>query len=250
MSTETWLRRYGSAPQAPHRLICLPHAGGSATFYHPVALALAPSVDVLAVQYPGRQDRRNEPFTATIQELAEQIVPAVRQVADRPLTFFGHSMGSTVAFEIVRQLQAEGIAVSGMFVSGRFAPSVDRGERVHEMSDAGVLAELRRLDGTDARMFDTPDIVEMIMPALRNDYRAIETYKYLPGPPLTCAVYALLGDADPKVNAAEMRAWAGHTTGPFTFTTFAGGHFYLTHHMPAILAAITAHIEEEQRTSA
>jgi pyochelin biosynthetic protein PchC len=242
LSTDTWLRRYGSVPQAPHRLICLPHAGGSATFYQPVARALAPGVDVLAVQYPGRQDRRAEAFAETIQELVELIIPFVRRVADRPLTFFGHSMGSTVAFEVVRQLQAEGVEVTGLFASGRFAPPIDRGERVHELPDAGIMAELRRADGTDAQMFDDPDVVEMIMPALRNDYRAIETYKYLPGPPLTCAIHAMVGAGDPKVSAGEMRAWAEHTTGPFTFTSYSGGHFYLTHHMPEILNQISAHL--------
>ncbi|MFB7508659.1 thioesterase domain-containing protein, partial [Streptomyces broussonetiae] len=47
-----WIRRYHPRPDAAARLVCLPHAGGSATFYHPVSAGLPESVDVLAVQYP------------------------------------------------------------------------------------------------------------------------------------------------------------------------------------------------------
>ena len=42
------------------RLVCLPHAGGSAPFFRPVAVALGEAADVVCVQYPGRQDRRAE----------------------------------------------------------------------------------------------------------------------------------------------------------------------------------------------
>jgi hypothetical protein len=35
----------------------LPHAGGSATFFLPVAAALSPGVDVVAIQYPVRAGR-------------------------------------------------------------------------------------------------------------------------------------------------------------------------------------------------
>ncbi|MBK3557195.1 hypothetical protein JHN55_11770 [Streptomyces sp. MBT56] len=51
------MRRYNPAADARARLLCLPHAGGSASFYLPLSRALGPDIDVLTVQYPGRQDR-------------------------------------------------------------------------------------------------------------------------------------------------------------------------------------------------
>ena len=68
-----WCRRFQAAPDAAHRLICLPHAGGSASYYVPVATALAPHVDVVALQYPGRQDRRREPLVDDIGTLADRV---------------------------------------------------------------------------------------------------------------------------------------------------------------------------------
>ncbi|WP_371278541.1 thioesterase domain-containing protein [Streptomyces albidoflavus] len=44
------------APGAPEAvpLVCFPHAGGSASYFHGLSRLLSPAVEVLAVQYPGR----------------------------------------------------------------------------------------------------------------------------------------------------------------------------------------------------
>ncbi|WP_078853686.1 thioesterase II family protein [Streptomyces sp. FxanaA7] len=80
-----WLRNYRPAPDAPVRLLGLPHAGGSASAYHPMTPALAPAADVLAAQYPGRQDRYAEPPSSSVRELAERIAEAVSGDDARPL---------------------------------------------------------------------------------------------------------------------------------------------------------------------
>lgn len=58
--------------------MCLPHAGGPASFFFPVSKALTPEVEVLAVQYPGRQERRHEPNIDNVPDLADQIFDALR----------------------------------------------------------------------------------------------------------------------------------------------------------------------------
>lgn len=100
-----WIRRFHPRPDGDVRLVCLPHAGGSASFFFPVSQAMPPSVDVLCVQYPGRQDRRAEPVIDSIPDLADQVFAALLPWADRPLAFFGHSMGATLAFEVARRLE-------------------------------------------------------------------------------------------------------------------------------------------------
>ena len=56
---ERWLRRLKHAPdRVAARLVIFPHAGGSASYFRPMEQFLHPQIDVLAVQYPGRQDRR------------------------------------------------------------------------------------------------------------------------------------------------------------------------------------------------
>ncbi|MET8030954.1 thioesterase II family protein [Streptomyces avermitilis] len=233
-TSDDWLRRFHPAAAAPTRLVCFPHAGGSAAYFHGVSRALSPTVEVLAVQYPGRQDRRHEPLIDSIDGLAARVREELAPWTDRPLALFGHSMGAMVAFEVALRLTADGTAPNVLFASGRRAPSRCREESVHLHDDAGIMAELSRLDGTDAQVLTDPELREMVLPALRSDYRAVETYRYRPGPPLPCPVVALVGDSDPKTTVDEARAWGDHTAGPFELAVFPGGHFYLNAHAEAV----------------
>ncbi|MGW3469947.1 thioesterase II family protein [Saccharopolyspora sp. NPDC000995] len=236
-----WIRRFHPRPTAGHRLVCLPHAGGSATYFHPVSAAMPPSVEVLAIQYPGRQDRRHDPLVDDLAVLAERVTAVLLEWADRPLTFFGHSMGATLAFEVARRLERIGVVPAGLFASGRRAPSCHREEAMHRRSDQELLREVVELGGTESQLIDD-EVARMILPSLRNDYRAVETYRYEPGSDVTCPVIAFIGDADPKVTASEAQAWAGHTTGEFFLQIFPGGHFYLNEHKSVIVKAISDHI--------
>ncbi|HKN98958.1 MAG TPA: alpha/beta fold hydrolase [Pseudonocardiaceae bacterium] len=228
-----WIRVFRPAPGAAHRLVCFPHAGGSASYYRPFALALPPSVEALCVQYPGRQDRLAEPVIADMHELADQVAAELRPWLDRPTAFFGHSMGATLAFEAALRLADTGRVVC-LFASGRTAPSRQRAKTVHLRDDDGLLAEVRKLSDIDPALLADPEIAQLILPSLRGDYRAAETYRHVPGRLLDCPVVALVGDADTEVDEAEARAWADHTTGPFACHVFTGGHFYLADALPEL----------------
>lgn len=242
-----WVRRFHPAPHPRARVVCFPHAGGSASYFFPVSRALAPSIEVICLQYPGRQDRRTEPCLDSVAALADGVSEALAGWTDLPLVFFGHSLGASVAFETARRLQAAGTEVHGLFASGRRGPTTERDERVHERTDDGLLAELRRLSGTAGAVLGDPEMVRMILPALRADYRAAETYRHSPGELLRCPVTALVGDDDPKVSVEEARDWAEHTTGPFELKVMRGQHFFLQDHQPAIMDLITAMVSSPAR---
>lgn len=243
VTADLWVRRFHPAALARVRLACLPHAGGSASFFLPMSKALSPAIDVLCVQYPGRQDRRLEPCIQSIDDLAEQLTPVLAPWLDLPLALFGHSMGATLAFEIARRMERDCSASPvHLFASGRRAPSRHRDERIHLAEDRALLAELRSLSGTDALVLGDEEVLRMVLPAIRGDYRAAETYRYQPGPRLRCPITALAGNADPKVTADEARAWREHTDGGFDYHTFDGGHFYLTGHQEEVLRLVTARL--------
>jgi surfactin synthase thioesterase subunit len=225
---EKWMRIFHPTSVAAVRLVCLPHAGGSASFFFPMAKAFGPAVEVMAVQYPGRQARRHEPGIDNVPEYADQIFAVLRRLDDRPLALFGHSMGAILAYEVAIRMRQAGLrAPARLFASGRRAPSCYRDEQVHKGSDEEMVAELQGLGGPNQVMLTDPELLAMILPAVRSDYRAIERYQHDPHVRLDCPVTVLVGDSDPLVTLDEARAWAEHTTAPTELEVFRGGHFFL-----------------------
>ncbi|MCT6867970.1 MAG: thioesterase domain-containing protein, partial [Gilliamella apicola] len=53
----SWCRIYQPRPLAKQRFICLPHAGGCASFFKRWPITLPSSIELVAVQYPGREER-------------------------------------------------------------------------------------------------------------------------------------------------------------------------------------------------
>lgn len=223
----SWILRYSPAPDAPVRLVCLPHAGGSAPFYSGLTKALGLRVDTLAVQYPGRMERRQERPLTRIDELAEGLVAELTPWSDRGMAVFGHSLGALLGFEVARRLEAMGRPPVALFVSGRGAPSRHRKEFTVFPDDQTLIAQMRTLGGTDPRVFDNEELVQLALPVMRADYEAVESYQYRLGPPLSCPVIAVNGEDDPKVADGDAEAWSEHTTGAFESHTMPGGHFYL-----------------------
>jgi pyochelin biosynthetic protein PchC len=236
---DRWLRAFGAAPSGARTVVCFPHAGGSATFFQPLARALSPAVDVVAVQYPGRQQRRAEQLVDSIDLIADQLFEVLRSSPRHPHVLFGHSMGAVIAFEVARRLEGDRrTAPAALIVSGRRAPSVHRDEDVHRWDDAALVAHVRHLGGTNQGGAVEEQLLRLTLPVLRNDYRAIETYRYQPGPTLTCSISVYLGESDSRVSPGEAHAWRDLTTGAFRLQTFAGGHFFLSSDLVAVRNAV------------
>ena len=163
--------------------------------------------------------------------LVDRIVDEVlNQGPVEQLSLFGHSMGATVAFETARRLERKGQSLIALFVSGRPAPTFVEPGRLHLGSDDDLIGDLERLatDPASVQILRAePSLAELVLPAVRSDYQAIETYRYREGAPLSCAVSALVSTEDPTMRPEQAEEWREHTTGSFDYKVFPGGHFYL-----------------------
>ena len=235
-----WFRRYrrvsGGVP-----LFCFPHAGGAASYFHPWSASLAPGIEVLAVQYPGREDRAAEPCATSIGDLADRLHAALGPSLPGTFAFFGHSMGAILAFEVARRIAREqGRGPAHLFVSGRPAPPRHRNRDLHRAGTPAFIAELRSLGGTDPRILQDSEVLELILPMMRADYKASETYRFEPGPPLSCDITAMAGDRDWLNTIEDAAAWSTHTTGAFDLQVYPGGHFYLDGCRARVLEVISS----------
>ncbi len=222
-----WLRCYRPLPTAGWRLVAFPHAGGAASFFRPWAGELPASVELLAVQYPGRADRLSEAVIDRMDRMADLVAEALLGLLDRPLLLFGHSLGAAVAFEVALRLRSRA-APAGLAVSGQRGPSVmEPGDR-HLWPDELLWDDVRKLNGTAASVLDHPELTRMVLPYLRSDHRLLETYRPRPASSLDCPITALVGDRDPELTVDHARRWAEVTRGAFDLRVFPGGdHFYL-----------------------
>jgi surfactin synthase thioesterase subunit len=235
-----WIRRFRPDSNGTAQLVCFPHAGGSAAFWYPLASRLAPDVDVLAVQYPGRQERYREEPIEDLHRLADLIADVLADPETtedrRARIFLGHSMGASLAYEVAVRLAdaPAGVGPMAVVVSGRRAPSRPRSARESLRDDRALIARLRALGGTEEGWLDDPDLLQLILPAVRADYRAIGAYRGTQGTALSVPVAALAGAADGEASVDDVAAWREHTSGPFALRVLPGGHFFVREQFPVV----------------
>jgi medium-chain acyl-[acyl-carrier-protein] hydrolase len=99
---------------------------------------------------------------------------------------------------------------------------------MHQASHAEFIAHLCELGATPPEVFSSPDLLELVLPILRGDFRACETYRPRDRPKLdiNIAAYGGLGDAD--TSRDELLGWQRETTGECVVRMFPGGHFFVS----------------------
>jgi len=236
-----WLRTFRSVAVPRLRLVCFPHGGGAASAFSSWPAMLPAGVELVAVQYPAREDRVGESMPGRLVDAAGEVAAGLVPLLTVPYALFGHSMGATLAYEVAQRLRAIGSpAPRHLVVSGREAPYDEQGGDVHRRDDDGVVAELLRLGATDREILADPGLRAMIVRYVREDYRLIETYVPAEQPPLDCPITIFLGVDDPDLGPALARRWHRVTGRRTELRIFPGGHFYLVPHRDEVIAALLA----------
>ncbi|RKH48181.1 thioesterase [Corallococcus sicarius] len=233
----SWLACRLRRPEAPVRLFCFPHSGGSAGEYVRWADAL-PDIEVWGVQLPGRGARAEETPFSRMRELVDTLVAEVD--FGTSFAFFGHSLGALVAFETARRLRDLGrTPPDRLFLSAAPAPQLPpRGIPASHLDDDGLITALAPTYGELAvELREDAELRELLLPGLRADLAVVESYRHEPHAPLDCAMTVTGGTQD-DLTREELEPWRVHTTGPFDFHLLPGGHFYLREQKDSLLRLV------------
>lgn len=220
-------------------LVCFPHAGAGASAYRRWPDMLSTNIAVRAIRYPGREDRIKEDPLTDIKNLADSIVDALDD-HPRPRIFFGHSMGASIAHEVVLRLKAAGRPLPlGLVVSARPAPQLlSRHSYPDVADDEALLAEVSRLDPNGWKLLRHDELRAVVMPVLRADYGVVRSYRPEGVRPVPIPLAAFHGRDDPAVSIQDIDGWRENSTHSASVHTFPGGHFYLSDKPVAVLRTL------------
>lgn len=224
------------------RMFCFPYGGGS-TIYNTWPRGLPSFIEVYSAQLPGHGQRFSEPLVTNLPSLVEMLARAIIPYLDKPFAFFGHSMGAIICFELARQLRREhGVEPIYLFASGHRAPQIPKTTPlVHELPDAEFIKELNRL-GTSKDLLDSVELLEMLLPIIRADYKMIESYSYIEDPPLKCSIMAFGGASDDGVPREHLEEWKAQSAAVFSLSMIPGDHFFIHTEKFRVLKLISAEL--------
>ncbi len=201
---------------------------------------LPESVDVCAVQLPGRENRIKEPLISAVDELTPMLCDALIPYCDLPFIFFGHSTGALVAFELSRELRRRNASLpQHLIVSGGRAPHIPEPNPLHHLPEEEFVRQLQRFGGTPEAVLQNKEIMQMYVPILRADFALEETYDHETEPPLEIPISLFGGTKDKEAPPEFIKPWADHTSCNFTLEMIEGGHFFLNSARPALLESVS-----------
>jgi surfactin synthase thioesterase subunit len=239
MTTRTanaWLPRTAAERHHRLRLFCFPPAGAGAAFYRTWSSA---AFSIHPILLPGRESRLREDPRADLPRLVDDLAEAISGHLDRPYAFFGHSMGALLAYETARRLQS-GFAPAALVLSGRRGPSTPALQPpIADRDDDRFIDAVAALGGIPAEILDQSDMIRMIRPSLRADFRLNERYRPLPGPRLAGPVALYAGRDDPEAPPRAVLSWGEETDRDHHLRVFNGGHFYFSPDPHRLLSALT-----------
>jgi len=216
--------------EVPIRLLCLPYAGGGASFFKAWHRLDASVVDFVGIQLPGRENLIRQPAATTIADAVAAVLPVVEPELDRPgaVCLFGHSSGAIIAFELARRLDVLVPGrVSRLFVSGSAAPWVGRPGRATGLPDDEFIAAVQDFAGEAHPALAEPSLRSVLLPPLRADVQMHEQYRVPPGTAVQVPITAIRGADDTLISLAAAKEWANATLAGFDYVEMPGEHMYL-----------------------
>jgi acyl transferase domain-containing protein/surfactin synthase thioesterase subunit len=244
----SWLIIAGQRAAPRLRLFCFPFAGGGSAVYRTWAQCIDPTIEVVAIEPPGRLGRITETPIADMQEFVEQLVPEMEELLDRPFAFFGHCLGALTMYETARRLiHTTKVRPDHLFASGARPPDriTDQGrfeERV--MHDLLRLAEFRislpayaqpddvfaqlirhfNIQATEQLLSD-PELRRLMLPVVRAEFQMATTYQFVREPPWDVPITCFAARGDPYVSRKHALGWGRFTNSRLQVHIREGAHF-------------------------
>lgn len=239
-----WLVRGGVVNEPHLRLFVFPPAGASASIFEGWQECFSKNIEIISLQYPGRQERLQELPITNIKELVRGVVEAITPLIDRPFAMLGSSLGALVAFETARLLRAvNGVEPSCLFmVCARSPQSQEPYPRFHAMTDVELIETLHSFGGIPLQVLDNAELLNLILPTIRSDSLISSNYSYDEDKPFTCPIVTVAGRHDHSVSLEQSASWRDQTTGQFGLEVIEGAHSLVNSNRQDLIKIISTYL--------
>ncbi|WP_228287530.1 thioesterase II family protein [Serratia ureilytica] len=206
-----------------------------ATAFQGWSPSLHQDIELYAVQYPGREERANEAPLCHPQSLINQLIPALQPLQDKPLIFFGHSLGGRVALALATALPQPPLQ---LIISASSSPFLARHSSLLRMPRAALLNALCAGEGLDASLIGDSALLDYYLPLIRADLMLSSQLLFPAQPGYRAPLAMFYGENDELIDRQDLLDWRRIAQGDFQQRTFAGGHMYITTQRDAVIAGI------------
>ncbi len=226
-------------------LFCFPFAGCGASFYLQWTNFVPQSINLFAVQLPGRENRYTEPPVTDTNVLVPILMESLLPYIDRPLIFYGHSLGGVLAYDLAIQLQEKYNKNLCLFmVSGGRAPDDYGDVQLSGLDEQRLIAILQDLGGLPDEFLGDPAVKNIFLSLIRADIKLLESYNYrYKDGRLACPVMVLHSDNDKLVRNRYLR-WEKFCNNTPEMVEFHGDHFFVNKCAKEIIELMTKKIQE------
>ena len=233
------------------KLFCLPYAGGSATIYSSWKRAVyASDIELIPIELAGKGTRIREPLYDGLTEAVDDLYRMMeKDIINGPYALFGHSLGGLLVYELARKINSLGVRKpQHLFFSGRGAPCVPRIKKnYHLMEEEDFRKSVIDLGGTPPDIFDHPELLEVFLPILKNDFMLAETDPEDNGQTaFECGITVFMGKEDKWINEEQASGWKRNTKGDCSIHYFDGGHFFIHDEIARISSIIANTLVKEK----
>lgn len=225
-----WYKKFRETPNCKIRMVCFPHAGGSAQDYRKWVEYLPADTDLLAAQMPGRAERMQEKLCSDFDELISNFLQELAPFLDKPYFLLGHSLGASLAFEIAKGARRLGYRMPNrLIVIGRSGPNIPEPNIKYNLPDDKFIDYLKSQSGTNEKILEDREIFNFFLPIIRNDLKLADTYSnyYRKETPLNCPINVFWGKNEADLEKIMIEDWQNETSSQFTKDQFEGNHFFL-----------------------
>lgn len=224
------------------KLFCLPYAGGSSNIYAKWKGQLDSEIEVQAIELAGRGKRFGQALYDSLEQVIEDAYSIIEKEIDAVSEYavFGHSMGGIIAYELIHRIKSEGKQEPmHVFFSGTKAPNLEREkDSVYDLPDKEFKQKILELGGTPKEVLENEELLQLMLPILRADFKINGTYQYCEKPDrLNCNITVLYGkNEDLKLH--EITEWRKHSLGKCNTFMLEGDHFFINTNTTDVLKIV------------